>query len=56
MKQKKRIGLRSMLLVAASVTAVGLLAVNTANATNGYFAHGYSIKTKGRWTHLPAYS
>ena len=47
MKQKKRIGLRSMLLVAASVTAVGLLAVNTANATNGYFAHGYSIKTKG---------
>ena len=46
MKQKKRIGLRNLLLIAVAVSAVGLLAANAANATNGYFAHGYSIKNK----------
>jgi long-chain fatty acid transport protein len=47
MKQKKLIGLRNLLLTTAAVAAVGLLATNDANATNGYFAHGYSIKNKG---------
>ena len=47
MKQKKLIGLRNLLLGAAAVTAVGFLAASDANATNGYFAHGYSIKNKG---------
>ncbi len=47
MKQKKLIGLRNLLLSTAAVAAVGLLAAGDANATNGYFAHGYSIKNKG---------
>jgi long-chain fatty acid transport protein len=47
MKQKKLIGLRNLLLGTAAVTAVGFLAASDANATNGYFAHGYSIKNKG---------
>ncbi len=47
MKQKKRIGLRNLLLGSAAVMAAGLLVANDANATNGYFGHGYSIKNKG---------
>jgi long-chain fatty acid transport protein len=47
MKQKKIIGLRNLLLTTSAIAAVGLLAANDANATNGYFAHGYSIKNKG---------
>jgi len=46
MKQKKLIGLRSLLLGTAAVMAVGMLTANDANATNGYFSHGYSIKNK----------
>jgi long-chain fatty acid transport protein len=47
MKQKKLIGLRNLLLGSAVVMAAGLLAANDASATNGYFSHAYSIKTKG---------
>jgi long-chain fatty acid transport protein len=47
MKQKKRIGLRNLLLGSAAIMAAGLLVANDANATNGYFSHGYSIKNKG---------
>jgi len=47
MKQKKRIGLRNLLLGSAAIMAAGLLVTNDANATNGYFGHGYSIKNKG---------
>jgi len=47
MKLKKIIGLRNLLLGSAAVMAAGLLVANDANATNGYFSHGYSIKTKG---------
>jgi long-chain fatty acid transport protein len=47
MKQKKRIGLRNLLLGSAAIMAAGLLVANDANATNGYFAHAYSIKNKG---------
>ncbi|MGB6289839.1 MAG: hypothetical protein WBF36_06895, partial [Desulfobulbales bacterium] len=47
MKQKKRIGLRNLLLGSAAIMAAGLLVANDANATNGYFGHGYSIKNKG---------
>jgi long-chain fatty acid transport protein len=47
MKQKKRIGLRNLLLGSAAVMAAGLLVASDANATNGYFSHGYSIKNKG---------
>jgi len=47
MKQKKFIGLRSMLLGTAAVVAISMLTTNDANATNGYFAGGYSIKNKG---------
>jgi long-chain fatty acid transport protein len=36
-----------MLLCTAAVMAAGLLVANDANATNGYFSHGYSIKNKG---------
>jgi long-chain fatty acid transport protein len=46
MKQKKRVSLRNLLLGSAAVLAVGALTSNDANATNGYFAHGYSIKNK----------
>ena len=46
MKQKKLIGLKSLLLGTAAVVAAGLLAANDANATNGYFSHGYSVKNK----------
>ena len=46
MKQKKFISLRNMLLGSAAVLAVGALTANDANATNGYFSHGYSIKHK----------
>lgn len=46
MKQKKIIGLRNVLLGSAAVFAAGMLAVGEADATNGYFAHGYSIKSK----------
>ena len=47
MKHKKLIGIKSMLLATAAVMAAGLLVANDANATNGYFSHGYSIKNKG---------
>jgi long-chain fatty acid transport protein len=47
MKQKKSAVIKSMLLGTAAVMAAGLLAANDANATNGYFSHGYSIKNKG---------
>ena len=47
MKLKKFIGLRNLLLGSAAVMAAGLLVANDANATNGYFSHGYSIKNKG---------
>jgi len=47
MKQKKLIGLKNLLLGTAAVVAVGFLAAGDANATNGYFAHGYSVKNKG---------
>ena len=46
MKQKKLVSLRNLLLGSAAVLAVGALTANDANATNGYFAHGYSIKNK----------
>ncbi len=46
MKQKKLTGLRNLLLGSAAVMAAALLAAPDANATNGYFAHGYSIKNK----------
>jgi long-chain fatty acid transport protein len=46
MKQKKLIGLRNLLLGSAAILVAGLLVANDANATNGYFAHGYSIKNK----------
>jgi len=46
MKQKKLIGLRNLLLGSAAVIACGLMAASDANATNGYFSHGYSIKNK----------
>ena len=36
-----------MLLAAAFIAAAGMLTANDANATNGYFSHGYSIKNKG---------
>ena len=47
MKQKKFTGLRNLLLGSAAVIAAGMLTAGDANATNGYFAHGYSIKNKG---------
>lgn len=47
MKQKKLVSARNLLLGSAAVLAVGALTANDANATNGYFAHGYSVKTKG---------
>ncbi|MBE9519823.1 MAG: outer membrane protein transport protein [Proteobacteria bacterium] len=47
MKQKKLVSLKNLLLGSAAVLAVGALTANDANATNGYFAHGYSIKNKG---------
>ena len=46
MKQKKLVSLKNLLLGSAAVLAVGALTANDANATNGYFAHGYSIKNK----------
>ncbi|MGW8288432.1 MAG: OmpP1/FadL family transporter, partial [Desulfobulbales bacterium] len=47
MKQKKFMRLRNLLLGSAAVMAAGLLVANDANATNGYFSHAYSIKSKG---------
>jgi long-chain fatty acid transport protein len=46
MKQKKLVSLRNLILGSAAVLAVGVLSASDANATNGYFAHGYSIKNK----------
>jgi long-chain fatty acid transport protein len=46
MKQRKTVNLRNLLLGSAAVLAISALAANDANATNGYFAHGYSIKNK----------
>jgi len=47
MKLKKFMRLRNLLLGSAAVMAAGLLVANDANATNGYFSHAYSIKSKG---------
>lgn len=55
MKSKMIFGLKSFIVCAAVVTMVIGLAV-TASATNGYFAHGYSLKHKalgGAGTALP---
>ena len=46
MKQKKSVHLRNLLLGSAAVLAVGALTANNANATNGYFAHGYGTHYK----------
>jgi long-chain fatty acid transport protein len=46
MRQKSSHGLRSFLICMVAVLTVVLFITGSAYATNGYFAHGYSIKNK----------